>query len=98
MLLPRDGGSQHLPDINMTMHETGEVHHQVTGEDPASAATWTTFGMGRERGNWRIRTESHTRVTCTAEKFHLEATIDAYEGDSRIFTRNWSMDFPRDNL
>jgi putative CocE/NonD family hydrolase len=98
VLLPRDGGSQHLPDINMTLHETGEVYHQVTGDDPASATTWTNFGMGRERGEWRIRTESHTRVTCTAEKFHLEATIDAYEGGNRIFTRNWSMDFPRDNL
>jgi hypothetical protein len=98
VLLPRDGGSQHLPDIGMTLHETGEVHHQVTGEDPTTAVTWTRFGMGRERGAWRIRSESHTRVKCTAEKFHLEATIDAYEGENRIFTRNWSMDFPRDNL
>ena len=54
------------PEIDLTMHETGEVYHQVTGEDPASATTWTKFGMGRERGDWRIRTETQTRVTCTA--------------------------------
>ncbi|HEY7688921.1 MAG TPA: CocE/NonD family hydrolase [Dongiaceae bacterium] len=98
VLLPRDGGSHHLPELGLTMHETGEVFHQVTGQDPASATTWTRFGMGRERGDWRVRTETETRVTCTATKFHLQATIDAYEGDARIFTRNWSMDFPRDNL
>jgi hypothetical protein len=98
VFLPRDGGSHYLPEIGLTMHETGEVYHRVTGDDPASATTWTKFGMGRERGAWRIRTETETRVSCTATKFHLQATIDAYEGDSRVFTRNWSMDFPRDNL
>jgi putative CocE/NonD family hydrolase len=98
VLLPRDGGACLLDAIGMVLREDGEVRYRIAGEDPTTAECRTRFEMARERGDWRIRTLTTTRVTCTATAFHLEAALDAYEGDDRVFTRNWSLDFPRDNL
>jgi hypothetical protein len=98
MLLPRDGGVIRLDDIGLVLHEKGEVYHQITGDDPTSACSWTWFEMGRERGDWRIRTQTQTRLGCTATQFRLQATIDAWEGDKRVFARNWDLTIPRDML
>ncbi|WP_290649624.1 CocE/NonD family hydrolase [Aquisalimonas sp.] len=42
-----------------------------------------------ERGDWRIRTETRTVLTSTQTHYRVRATLDAYEGDTRVFCRNW---------
>jgi hypothetical protein len=96
--LPRDGGTLHLQDIDLVCHETGDVFHEIADGDPASARCRTRFVMGRERGAWRIRTDTSTELRCTGTHFELTATLDAYEGDARIFARNWRIKIPRDGL
>jgi uncharacterized protein len=96
--LPRDGGTLHLLDIDLVCHETGDVFYEITDGDPASARCWTRFEMGRQRGDWRIRTDTRTGLRCTRTHFELTATLDAYEGDARVFARNWRLKIPRDGL
>jgi len=96
--LPRDGGTTQLTDIDLIVQEKGDVFYAIAGDDPASASAWTRFEMGRRRGDWRIRTETRTRLTCTTTEFRLQAMLDAWEGDTRVFTRNWDLRFPRDGL
>jgi hypothetical protein len=47
------------------------------------------------RGDWRIRTETATRVSCTPERFTITATLAAFEGDARIASRSWERVIPR---
>jgi hypothetical protein len=54
--------------------------------------------MERRRGDWRIRTETGTELRCTTTDFVLTATLDAYEGEARVLTRNWQLTVPRDGL
>ncbi|HTO83903.1 MAG TPA: CocE/NonD family hydrolase [Methylomirabilota bacterium] len=96
--MPRDGGTTHLTDIDLVMHEKGDVFYAITDGEPASACAWTAFDMGRQRGEWRIRTETRTRLTCTATEFRLQAALEAWDGDERVFTRDWDLSFPRDGL
>ena len=48
------------------------------------------------RGDWRVRTETRTRMRATAEHFLIDAELDAYEGERRVFSRNWHARIPRD--
>ena len=96
--LPRDGGILHLQDIDLVCQETGDVFYEITDGDPASARCWTRFEMGRRRGDWQIRTDTTTELRCTRTHFELTATLDAYEGETRIFARNWRVRMPRDGL
>jgi hypothetical protein len=35
-------------------------------------------------------------MTCSAESFRLTAEMDAFEGEQRVFSRNWDETIPRD--
>ncbi len=48
-----------------------------------------------ERGDWRIVTRTRTVLTSTRTQFIIRATLDAYEGDVRIFSKSWDEAIPR---
>jgi putative CocE/NonD family hydrolase len=49
-----------------------------------------------ERGNWRVQTVTRTVLTSTRTHFLIRATLDAYEGDTRLFSKSWDEALPRD--
>ena len=51
---------------------------------------------GLRRGDWHVRTVTRTVLTSTSTSFQLDAELDAWEGDRRVFSRNWSRTIPRD--
>ncbi len=94
--LPRDSGITHLHDIDLRVEETGDVYYEITGEDPATARFWSEIAMARQRGDWSVRTKTRTQLDCTRTEFRLRAELDAWEGDRRVFSRNWNLTIPRD--
>ena len=48
------------------------------------------------RGDWKVRTETTTVQTATERAFLITTTLDAYEGETRIFSRNWTFEIERD--
>jgi hypothetical protein len=54
--------------------------------------------MPRRRGTWDTSTRTRTVLTCTPTTFEIHAELDAFEGDRRVFSRNWQRSLPRDCL
>ena len=54
--------------------------------------------VNRARGDWDVRTETRTLLTCTPTTFVLDATLDAYEGARRLCSLSWSRTIPRDGV
>ena len=48
--------------------------------------TWTWLF---ERGDWNIRTEMRTRVSCDKRDFIVTARLEAFEGERRVFEREF---------
>ena len=48
------------------------------------------------RGDWRIRTVTRTVLASDSRQFSIAASLDAYEGDKRVFSRNWDERIDRD--
>lgn len=61
---------------------SGEVHNRRTFD----------------RGDWHVTATTRTVLTATPEAFRLRATVDAWEGDTRIFSAEWDDEIPRDAL
>ena len=91
----KDRGRYHLPQINLTYSGNGLDRVSITGEDPLSAIHETRYSVTLERDDWRVRTETQTKMTCTEDEFLISATLDAYEGESRTFTKTWDARVPR---
>jgi len=49
-----------------------------------------------ERPGWHVRTVTRTVLTSTNKAFLIRATLDAYEGDVRVFAKSWDEEIPRD--
>jgi len=54
---------------------------------------WTT--MRFQRDDWRARTVTHSLMTSDATHFHIKADLDAFEGDTPVFSRTWLRAIPR---
>ena len=51
-----------------------------------------------KRGDWHAWTVTRTVLTSTETAFRIRATLDAYEGDTRVFAKSWDETVSRDLL
>jgi len=92
------GGSVRFLDIDLESADTSHCVYSIVEGDPLSAEVrfHATSAMGRR--DWQTRSDVTSSMTCDAETFHVESTLDVYENDEKIFTRSWTFDFPRDHV
>ena len=94
----RDRGAYRLPDIDLTVDGGAVERFSITEGDPLSAKGDVAWRYRMTRGGWDVRTESRTVLTASKDGFHLRAWLDAFEGETRVFAKNWSFDIPRDGV
>lgn len=49
-----------------------------------------------QRNGWELSAVTRTVLTSTRKHFKITATLDAFEGDARIFSKSWDEDIPRE--
>jgi uncharacterized protein len=91
-----DDGTFRIDEIDLEITRSTQEWYTTTGQDPTSARGETRTVRGFRRGDWVVRTETRTVLTCTGEIFELRAELDAYQGETRVFSRNWNRGIPRD--
>ncbi len=50
------------------------------------------------RDDWKAKTITRTVLTSTRTDFIIRATLDAYEGDVRVYSRSFDERIPRDMI
>jgi len=54
------------------------------------------WAKGFKRGDWHTRITTRTVLTSDTEYFYIDAELDAFEGDTRVYSQNWNMKVERD--
>ena len=85
----KDEGVQRLEEIGTTLRTRSEEYYRVRGGQVESAEGEAVWDAEMERGDWCVRTVTRTLLTADPEHFYIEATLDAYEGEKRVFTGIW---------
>ena len=90
------------PGRRFRLDETGTIQGHtirkrcaIRADDPLSANFSIAQTMEFERGDWRVTLETGTRLTCTADTFHLTATARATSGGVVVDERRWEKTAPR---
>lgn len=96
--LLKDGGRVRLHHNEVEMASGTTERYVIRDDDPLSARAEYTCAYGVGRGDWQTRTQGRLTVTCSADTFFVTAELDAYEGEQRVFSRNWGLEFPRDGF
>jgi putative CocE/NonD family hydrolase len=93
-----DRGVKRLDDIDLVVGASAVERYSSVGNDVDSVRGETRWERTLRRGPWSVRTVTRTVLTSTAEEFHVDADLDAYEGDRRVYCRTWNVTVPRDLL
>jgi hypothetical protein len=79
--------------------DTDYVHHEayrIRDDDPLSAEIEIGFSIAISRGDWKTRSDTWTIMRADKTHFHVEATLDSYEGEAKVISRTWKESIPRD--
>ena len=91
-----DAGQFVIDAIGLEVGSKALEWYSSIADDVATVRGETWWVRTLARDDWRIRTETRTVLTSTREHFSITASLDAFEGDKRIFSRNWDEQIPRD--
>jgi hypothetical protein len=91
-----DSGRQRIDAIGLELEEVARKVYRIGRDDPLSADNVIHWTTRRSRGEWQVCVETRTRIRATRELFLIDAELDAYEGERRVFSRSWHSGIPRD--
>jgi len=91
-----DSGRYTIDHVGLDYRIAQEEVYRIKEHDPLSARVDIAYTVEIGRGAWRTRTETRTAMRASRTEFLIDARLDAYEGDTRLVTRNWSRSIPRD--
>lgn len=94
----KDLGVVRFDDIDLAVGRSADERYTHVGNDVESARGEVEWVMSFARGDWEVKTVTRTVLTCTSTDFALHAQLDAYEGEQRVFSRNWQCTIPRDHV
>ncbi|MDA3948458.1 MAG: CocE/NonD family hydrolase [Spirochaeta sp.] len=91
-----DTGTMRYDEIDLeTSSRTVETYTYATDEYNSLEGE-TRWERRYRRGDWDVRTVTRTLLTSDETTFRIRADLDAYEGPSRVFSRSWDAEVPRD--
>jgi len=81
-----------------TVESTHDEYFTIHPDDPNSASVDLTWTESFERGDWRVSSRTHTRMTSTPSHFIVVAELEAREGDEVIHSQTWEREFKRNHV
>ena len=91
----KDEGRKRLDDIGTVLRTRAEEYYRVRDGDLGSVQGEAIWNAEMERDDWHIKTTTRTLLTSDEDNFYIEATLDAWEHEKRVFTRIWDETIPR---
>jgi putative CocE/NonD family hydrolase len=92
---PRWTGEVEMPDINQTFRSKGFARYTIVEGDPLSARIETEYRVSLQRPDTTVTHHSVGVMTCDAEHFRVEMSLDILENDKPVFNRKWDEKIPR---
>ena len=90
-----NNGIYRLEDIDLTVQRKTEEWYSYQSDNFNSARGETLWTRSLQRGDWKVKTITRTVLHCDENNFYLDAELDAYENDTRVFSQNWNRRIKR---
>jgi putative CocE/NonD family hydrolase len=90
------GGRMRLPN-GIEYEDTSVATYSISEDDPLSANVRVSNTSFYGRGELQVSIAAIGTMTCTASTFLVTSELDVYDGASRVFSRTWTHEFPRDH-
>lgn len=90
-----DFGTTEIKPHGLIVHSAGREKYAIHPDDPLSAVMETHWTEEVRRGAWKTRTETYGRLTATRTHWVVWGRLEAFEGEKRVFVREWDEKIER---
>jgi uncharacterized protein len=91
-----DHGSRLFLDNGLEYDSKTTKTFTIRENDPLSAQQRCEWTINMRRGNWGTRIETDSLMTADSDKFYVSNILNAYEKDTRVFSKAWNFTVKRD--
>jgi putative CocE/NonD family hydrolase len=93
----RDEGRSMIEDIAVQTGFHKVLRYSIHPDDPVSARAVADYEfVNCHEHGWSTTVRTRSAVSCTATEYIVEADLEAFEGQQRIFSRSWTERIARD--
>ncbi|MDR9404539.1 MAG: CocE/NonD family hydrolase, partial [Halothece sp. Uz-M2-17] len=92
----KDEGKYYLEHIDLKVGWQTKEWYTFCDNDFNSARGETYCKRTFERENWSVKTVTSTVLRSDESYYYIDATLDAYEGDQRVYSQSWDRKVPRE--
>jgi uncharacterized protein len=90
-----DQGDRENLDHGLVSGETLTERWYIHPDDPLAARALHVWEQRLSRGTWAVRTKASAEMTATATHLRMTAHLVAWEGEQKVFERNWQDEVER---
>jgi len=98
-------GIEDVETFRMRLEESGTDYEHASRDvwsiadgDPLSATLRCERTIALDREGWNVRIETVSSMTADAGAFHVDDSLEAFEGTRRVFVKRTRLDVPRDGV
>ncbi|MDN5850201.1 MAG: CocE/NonD family hydrolase [Nitrococcus sp.] len=91
-------GVYRVAETGTVVEKRGRERYTAVDDDFQSVRGQTDWVLGFKRGEWQVRTFTHTEMQADVEKFTIRASLEAQEGERTVFRDSWDITVPRDQV
>lgn len=92
------GGLWRLDETETEIEYTATALYSIVEGDPLSALVECENGAVCRGPGWDTRNRVLATMTSTASEFQVTTSLEAFEGERRVWARMWTHVFPRDHV
>jgi putative CocE/NonD family hydrolase len=96
-IVSRRQGTSRFPH-GVETEAAGSERIEILPDDPNSAVCESAWTTRQEKGRWKVRVETRTKLTSDAKFFRLDAEMAAFSGERKVSHRRWKARIPRKHL
>ena len=93
-----DDGVLRQDDIDWASGTRSHRIFAIKPDDPLSASAAISGRQEFRRDGFCIRILTDTKMTAAKDHFEITATLDAFEGETRVVSKEWLCRIPRDHV
>lgn len=90
-----DSGEMRILRHGLQRSSTNETTYEIMADDPLSANVSCSWEIKMKREDWSIRIETQNNMSSDGDSFRVINILNAYEGNTRVFTKSWNVQIPR---
>ncbi|MEH7830059.1 CocE/NonD family hydrolase [Gemmobacter denitrificans] len=98
LIVEDDGGDVENLTHGLITGETMREVWRINPADPLSARVEVTYEQRLSRGDWSVRTRAVSRLESSPDALVHSARLEAWEGETRVLTREFFDNTPRDHV